>query len=68
MARFIDDRPSAQMPAGHVAEDADALAERALTEMQLAVGSVRARLPDAFPRWQQRQSDAARSATTDRRE
>jgi hypothetical protein len=68
MARFIDDRRPAPMAGGHVDGDADALANRALAEMQSAVGSLRARLPDAFPRWQQRRNDAARGATTDRRE
>src|SRR3954463_13567811 len=35
------------MAGGHVAEGADPLARRALAEMQLAVGSLRARLPEA---------------------
>jgi hypothetical protein len=53
---------------GRCGDDADAVAGRLRAEMHIAVDSVRARLPQAFPRWQQRRSDAADAATPDRRQ
>jgi ElaB/YqjD/DUF883 family membrane-anchored ribosome-binding protein len=65
MARFIKDGASLDT-ARRLPDDAGDLAARVRSEMQSAVGSVRARLPEAFPRWQQRRHDAADAATTDR--
>jgi hypothetical protein len=43
--------------------DPEAVAERLRVEMRSAVGSLRARLPEAFPRWQQRRRDAVHTAS-----
>jgi len=67
MARLIEGRPRAQARGGDVSEDANALVKRTRLEMQSAVGSRRARLPEAFPRWQQQRDDAARTAAASRR-
>ena len=63
MPRFIKDDLTAHSDAADVREDPEAVAERLRVEMRSAVGSLRARLPEAFPRWQQRRRDAAHTAS-----
>jgi hypothetical protein len=59
MARFIEDDVTSRRPSRDAGEDPEAVAARLRDEMRSAVGSVRARLPEAFPRWQQRRRDAS---------
>jgi hypothetical protein len=64
MAQFITDDATGRIDP---LEDApEAVAQRLRLEVRDAVGSLRARLPEAFPRWQQRRRDAC-DYTTDRR-
>jgi hypothetical protein len=58
MPRFIKDDLTPRRSAPDAREHPEAVAERLRVEMQSAVGSLRARLPEAFPRWQQRRRDA----------
>lgn len=62
MPRFIKDDLTSRSSAQDVREDPEAVAERLRVEMRSAVGSLRARLPEAFPRWQQRRRDATHAA------
>ena len=63
MPRFIEDDLTPRGDARDVREDAEAVAERLPVEMRSAVDSLRARLPEAFPRWQQRRRDAVHTAS-----
>lgn len=63
MPRFIKDDLTLHSDAHHVREDPEAVADRLRIEMRSAVGSLRARLPEAFPRWQERRRDAAHTAS-----
>ena len=63
MPRFIMDDLTPHSDAQDVREDPEAVAERLRVEMRPAVGSLQARLPEAFPRWQQRRRDAAHTAS-----
>jgi hypothetical protein len=63
MPRLIKDDVTPQSDAQDVWEDREAVAERLRIEMRSAVGSLRARLPEAFPRWQQRRRGAAHAAS-----
>jgi hypothetical protein len=61
MARFITDESTSRIDPD--ADGAEAVAERLRLEMRDAVGSLRTRLPEAFPRWQQRRRDAYDNTT-----
>ena len=63
MPRFIKDDLTPPGGARDVREEPEAVAERLRVEMRSAVGSLRARLPEAFPRWQQRRRDAVHTAS-----
>jgi len=63
MPRFIDDDLTPRGGARDVREDPEAVAERFRVEMRSAVCSLRARLPEAFPRWQQWRRDAVHTAS-----
>jgi hypothetical protein len=63
MPRFINDDLTPRGDAGDVREDPEAVAGRLRVEMRSAVCSLRARLPEAFPRWQQRRRDAVHTAS-----
>jgi hypothetical protein len=63
MPRLIKDDVTPHSDVQDVREDPEAVAERLRVEMRSAVGSLRARLPEAFPRWQQRRRDAAGTAS-----
>ena len=63
MPRFVMDDLTPHSDAQDVREDPEAVAERLPVEMRSAVDSLRARLPEAFPRWQQRRRDAAHTAS-----
>jgi hypothetical protein len=62
MPRLIRDDVTPHNGAQDVREDPEAVVERLRVEMRSAVGSLRARLPEAFPRWQQRRRDLAHTA------
>lgn len=62
MARFITDDLTPRIDSAVAEESAEAVAERLRVEMHAAVGSLRERLPEAFPRWQQRRRDASQAA------
>jgi hypothetical protein len=62
MRRFITDDATPRSTGQDVREDPEAVAARLRVEMRSAVGSLRARLPQAFPRWQQRRRDAFHTA------
>lgn len=62
MAGFIKDDATPDAGGERGADDAAMAAIRLRSEMQTAVQTLRTRLPQAFPRWQQRRSDAARAA------
>ena len=62
MPRFSKEDVTTHRPSRGASEDPEAVAERLLDEMRSAVGSLRARLPEAFPRWQQRRRDASYAA------
>jgi len=63
MPRFIKDDLTPRGDARDVRVDPEAVAERLPVEMRSAVDSLRARLPAAFPRWQQRRRDAVHTAS-----
>jgi hypothetical protein len=63
MPRFVMDDLTPDNDAQDVREDPEAVAERLRVEMRSGVGSLRARLPEAFPGWQQRPRDAAHAAS-----
>jgi len=63
MPRFIKDDLTPRGDARDVRVDPEAVAERLRVEMRSAVDSLRARLPAAFPRWQQRRRDAVHTAS-----
>ena len=63
MPRLIKDDVPPHSDARDVREDPEAVAERLRVEMRSAVGSLRVRLPEAFPRWQQRRRDAVHTAS-----
>jgi hypothetical protein len=62
MPPFITDDATPRRPAQDVRDDPEAVAARLRVEMRSAVGSLRARLPQAFPRGQQRRRDASHTA------
>jgi molybdopterin converting factor small subunit len=64
MARFITGVATRRIDPQDDAPEA--VAERLRLEMRDAVGSLRARLPEAFPRWQQRRRDACDNTTDPR--
>jgi hypothetical protein len=64
MARFITDDATRRIDPRE--DGPEAVAQRLRLEMRDAVGSLRARLPEAFPRWQQRRGDAYDNTTDPR--
>jgi hypothetical protein len=61
MARFTTDDATRRIDPHD--DGPEAVAERLRLEMRDAVDSLRARLPEAFPRWQQRRRDAYDNTT-----